>query len=179
MIESLGFTSTSTLTFLTPYGSGNPIDFVVHKNLSSSDRDTLQLSYQSLVGSLNWLAHTTRPNLSTAVSLLAQHQSTPSAGQYKVAQYVTRYLANTKTLGIYFNRRNRSMSESSLQFPVPSQVMSISDANWGPQDATQSKSTMDLPLFASRSMSAFNIDLLGPLHWLSNVLSFFLNFFKF
>ncbi len=26
---------------------------------------------------------------------------------------------------------------------------------------------MELPLFASRSMSAFYVDLLGPLHWLS------------
>jgi hypothetical protein len=38
------------------------------------------LQYQSLVGSLNWLAHTTHPDLSTIVSLLAQHQSTPSSG---------------------------------------------------------------------------------------------------
>jgi hypothetical protein len=43
----------------------------------------------------------------------------------------------------------------------------MSDANWGPQDATMTKTSMQLPLFASRSMSAFYIDLLGPLHWLS------------
>jgi hypothetical protein len=42
----------------------------------------------------------------------------------------------------------------------------MSDANWGPQDASV-KSSADLPLFASRSMSAFYIDLFGPLHWLS------------
>jgi hypothetical protein len=45
--------------------------------------------------------------------------------------------------------------------------MSMTDTNWGPQDVTQSKPTMDLPLFASRSMSAFYIDLLGQHHWLS------------
>jgi hypothetical protein len=43
----------------------------------------------------------------------------------------------------------------------------MSGANWGPQDASQSKHNMELPLFASRSMSAFYIDLLGPVHWLS------------
>lgn len=42
----------------------------------------------------------------------------------------------------------------------------MSDANWGPQDAS-SKKLPDLPLFASRSMSAFYVDLFGPLHWLS------------
>lgn len=54
-----------------------------------------------------------------------------------------------------------------LHFPLPPRVLSISDANWGPQDATQTKSTKELPLFTSRSMSAFHIDLFGPLHWLS------------
>ncbi len=57
--------------------------------------------------------------------------------------------------------------ESFLHFPLPPQVLSMSDANWGPQDASITKSTMELPLFASRSMSAYFIDLLGPIHWLS------------
>jgi hypothetical protein len=43
----------------------------------------------------------------------------------------------------------------------------MSDANWSPQDATQTKNLTELSLFVSRSMSAFYIDLLGPLHWLS------------
>jgi hypothetical protein len=43
----------------------------------------------------------------------------------------------------------------------------MADDNWGPQDASQSKSSMELPMFASRSMSSFFIDLLGPLHWMS------------
>jgi hypothetical protein len=42
----------------------------------------------------------------------------------------------------------------------------MSDANWGPQNATSSQ-LQDLPLFVSRSMSAYYIDLFGPLHWLS------------
>jgi hypothetical protein len=54
------------------------------------------------VGSLNWLVHTTRPNISTAVSLLAQHQSDPSPGHFKAALYFAEYLASTKTLGNYF-----------------------------------------------------------------------------
>jgi hypothetical protein len=45
--------------------------------------------------------------------------------------------------------------------------MSMSDANWGPQDATLSQSTQDLPYFVSCSMSALYVHLLGPLHWIS------------
>jgi hypothetical protein len=43
----------------------------------------------------------------------------------------------------------------------------MADANWGPQDASITKSRPELPLFVSCSMSAFYIDLLGPIHWLS------------
>jgi hypothetical protein len=116
---------------------------------------------------LNWLAHTTRPDLSTVVSILAQHQSDPSPGHYEAALFVIQYLVDTKDLGIYFTSRRRSTLESFLHFPIPSKILSMSDADWGPQDASLSTSTQDLPLFVSRSMSAFYVDLLGPLHWLS------------
>jgi len=76
-------------------------------------------------------------------------------------------LANNKSLGIYFTSNKRSVLESFLDFPLHSKVLSMADANWGPQGATQHKQSMELPLFSSRSMSAFYIDLLGPLHWLS------------
>jgi len=114
LIESLGIKSTHTSHFTTPFRSGHIIDSIPRDNISSTERDELRLRYQSLVGSLNWLAHTTRPDLSTVVSLLAQHQSDPSYGHYEAALHVTQYLANTKTF-----------------------------------------------------MSAYYIDLLGPLHWLS------------
>jgi hypothetical protein len=75
LIESLGFTTVSVCTFTTPYCSGLAIDSIPHESMSSTDWDILHLNYQSLVGSLNWLAHPTRPDLSTVVSLLAQRQS--------------------------------------------------------------------------------------------------------
>jgi hypothetical protein len=80
---------------------------------------------------------------------------------------VAKYIATTKTLGNYFTSRKRSMLESFLHFPIPSNILFLSDAYWGPQDASISNTTMELPLFASCSMSAFYIDLLGPLHWIS------------
>jgi hypothetical protein len=43
----------------------------------------------------------------------------------------------------------------------------MSDANWGPQDASLSGPVQELPLFVSRLMSAFYLDLLGPVHWMS------------
>jgi len=104
--------------------------------------------------------------ISTTVSLLAQHQSVPSPGHYDAAWYVAHYLATTRNLGIYFTSTRSSTLESFLHFPLPQPLLSMSDANWGPQDAS-TKKLPDLPLFTSRSMSAFYIDLFGPLHWLS------------
>jgi hypothetical protein len=105
------------------------------------------------------------------VSLLAHHQNNTSLGHNKMAHYAKWHVI---LLDIWLTQKfclftscKQSTLESFLHFPVPSQVMSMTDANWGPQDVTQSKPTMDLPLFASRSMSAFYIDLLGQHHWLS------------
>jgi hypothetical protein len=168
LIESLGFEDLSSSTYITPYRSGLSIDSILHEPMTSSDRDALRLAHPSLVGSLNWLAHTIRPDLSTVIPILAQHQSNPSPGHMEAPCYATKYLAHTKTRGLYFTSQKRSQLESFLHFPIPPhQVMSMPDANWGPQDASKSRSTFELPLFASRSMSAYYIDLLSPLHWLS------------
>jgi hypothetical protein len=166
-VESLNLNVGGTSIYLSPYRAGQSIDAIPHQSLSSSERNVLRLKYQSLVGSLNWLVHTTRPDLATVVSLLVQHQSEPSLGHYDAACYVVKYLALTKTMGIYFTSRKRSMLESFLHFPIPSTIVSTSDANWGPQDASVSSLSQELPLFTSRSMSAFYVDLLGPLHWIS------------
>jgi hypothetical protein len=129
LIESLSFDTLNASSFATPYRSGLPIDSIPTETLSASQRDALRLQYQSLVGSLNWLAHTTRPDLSTVVSLLAQHQSNPSTGHLEAAKYVVKYLAGTKNLGIYFTSQRRPILESFLHFPLPSHVLSMSNAN--------------------------------------------------
>ncbi len=167
LLESLGISIEGISTYTSPYQANCHIDSIANQDLFPSDRDRLRLRFQSLVGSLNWLAHTTRPDLSTVVSLLAQHQSSPSQGHYDAALYVARYLATTRTLGIHFSSTRSSLLESFLHFPIPQPLLSKSDANWGPQDASINKSNQQLPLFVSRSMSAFYIDLFGPLHWLS------------
>jgi hypothetical protein len=166
LLENLNISFEGISLYTSPYRSGLPVDSIPSVDMASKDRDQLRLKYQSLVGSLNWLAHTTRPDLSTIVSLLAQHQSCPSLGHYDAALYVAKYLATTKHLGLYFTSLRSSTIESFLHFPLTQPLLPMSDANWGPQDATM-KSTEDLPLFVSRSMSAFYVDLFGPLHWLS------------
>jgi hypothetical protein len=136
LVESVNVLTTSTSTFVTPYHSGLSIDSIPPSSLSSQEQHELRLHYQSLVGSLNWLAHTMRPDLSTVVSLLAQHQSNPSPGHLDAVMYAIKYVAQTKTLGIYFSSKNQSVLEAFLHFPLPHNILSMADANWGPQDAS-------------------------------------------
>jgi hypothetical protein len=167
LLDSLDISSESQSTFTTPYVSGVSIDSIPMVSMSASDQDRLRLQYQSLIGTLNWLAHTTRPDLSTVVSLLAQHKTSPSPGHLNAALYATKYLSHTKKLGIYFSSHRQLQLETFLHFPLSTPLLPMSDANWGPQDATMSRSKVELPLFTSRSMSAFYVDLFGPLHWIS------------
>jgi hypothetical protein len=145
LLESLGVQSTTTSAYTTPYRSGISIDSIPTQDMLPQEHDKLRLQFQSLVGSLNWLAHTTRPDISMVVSLLAQHQSHPSQGHLDAALYVVNYLSHTTNLVIYFSSLNRSTLESFLHFPPPSPILSMSDANWGPQDASLSTSIQELP----------------------------------
>jgi len=65
LIDSLGYINLSLSTYVTPYRSGLSRDAIPCDDLPQSQHHALCLQYQSLVGSLNWLAHTTRPDLST------------------------------------------------------------------------------------------------------------------
>jgi hypothetical protein len=62
-LDYLGVCHDGISTFTIPYRSGQPIDSIPHQDISVTERDHLRLKYQSIVGSLNWLAHTTRPNI--------------------------------------------------------------------------------------------------------------------
>jgi hypothetical protein len=59
LLDSLGVNLNSSFTFTTPYCSVVSINTIPSQKLSPFDQDRLRLQYQSLVGSLNWLAHTT------------------------------------------------------------------------------------------------------------------------
>jgi len=75
LIDSLGLDFLNTSSYASPYRSGFSIDFILLEDLPAHQHDALRLQYQSLVGSPNWLAHTTQPDLSTVVSFFAQHQN--------------------------------------------------------------------------------------------------------
>jgi len=98
LVDSVNYSTASTSTYVTPYRSGLSIYSILPSTLSPSEQDRLRLHYQSLIGSINWLAHTTHPDLSSVVSLLVQPQSNPSPGHLDAALHVIKYTAQPKTL---------------------------------------------------------------------------------
>ena len=69
----------------------------------TADPKTLQ-NYQSLIGSLLYLANCTRPDLAQPVGVLARFMSNPSEEHMAAAKQVLRYLAGTMDMGIMFTR---------------------------------------------------------------------------
>ena len=59
--------------------------------------------YQSIIGSLNWLMHGTRPDIAFTVSMLSKFLSAPNSEHLAAATYTLRYLWNTSDLAIQYS----------------------------------------------------------------------------
>ena len=82
-----------------------PLDANV-KFCSTHTNDTFdtKLPYQHLIGSLMYLAVTTRPDISFAVSFLSQFNNCYSTDHWNMAKRVLRYLKGTKDLSLIFKK---------------------------------------------------------------------------
>jgi hypothetical protein len=96
--------------------------------------------YQSLVGSLTLLSVSTRPELSTVVSLLSSHLYHATSAHMDSARHVLRYLRGTPTHGISFNTQDNFQLASILAFtfqvlvhPLPSASLTPAGALKTPQ----------------------------------------------
>ena len=155
----------------TPYRSGYPIDKIpTEDNLTPELQHSQNHLLQTLVGSLNWLAISTRPDIAPSVNFIAKYSNCASKGHIAAAKHVIKYLKGTKAKGITFSSKDRNSLNSYVKFPVsPDTVTSLTDANWGPQDQShpQQDKLEELDIFKSRSMSGFLIWLGGPVHWVA------------
>lgn len=61
------------------------------------------LPYQSLVGSLGWIASTTRPDIAYAVLQLGRFNAVWTIAHWTAAKHVLRYLKGTQELGIHYD----------------------------------------------------------------------------
>lgn len=78
--------------------------------------------YRELIGSLLYVANSTRPDISVAVSILSQYLDCPRKMHWRAAIRVLRYLKGTSRLGIQFKSKNTDTSMS---------IAAFSDSKWG------------------------------------------------
>lgn len=78
---------------------------------------TIKAPYREMVGSLLYLAGSTRPDISYAVNVLSRHQINPTENEYKMIQRVFEYLKGTITMGLlYLGRRQDMLAYSDSSF---------------------------------------------------------------
>ena len=152
----------------TPYRSGYPVDCIPTTSPSDSNPATKHFM-QRLIGSLNWLSVSTRPDITTITSMIAKYLANPNGQHINAAKRVIKYLKGTRDYGITFSSVANTNIEAYIKFRLNQPITALSDANWGPQDASKPKpsTTEQLELFKTRSVSGFVLWLNGPLHWAS------------
>ena len=171
LLSQHGFTPESNKTTKTPYRSGFLVDKITSSQIPPHQQHQLESVYRSMVGSFNWLAQSTRPDLATITSILSQYLHRPTPGHIGAARHVLHYLNGTKDLEIAFHSNKNFSIQSFVHFPINGkiQLAAAADANWGPQDqsvpALNDNSTVDL--FKTRSISGHILALHGRVHWSS------------
>jgi hypothetical protein len=150
----------------TPYCSIVPIYSIAE---SPEDDASLALKhckevYQSLIGSIGWLAHSTCPDFITVHSFLASYSNKPSTGHMTAALYALHYIHSIQDYGILFTSKNIGPMHFFIHYPLSTNVeayqdatpptvtnlstlSSYSDACWGFQIGSAVANGTLLPLF--------------------------------
>ena len=71
-------------------------------------------SYAKLLGSIQFIANSTRPDISFAVNKLAAYTANSSLQHHSALKRILRYLAGTKTLGITYRRSQDDTENKNL-----------------------------------------------------------------
>jgi hypothetical protein len=126
--------------------------------------------YQSIIGSIGWLAQSTLPDLTPSHSFLSAYNNKPSRSHLKAALYVLCYIHFTINYGFMFLSEARAPLHTYMSFPHPSdteayqdalppthdnhhRLTTYSDTCWGSQIGNSIWEDIQLPLFEFRSIS--------------------------
>jgi hypothetical protein len=126
---------------------------ILGRHLDSEPFDG-HFNYRSVIGKLNFLERSTRPDIAVAVHQCARFQSNPRKEHGQAIMWLCRYLAGTKDKGIIFNP-----TKDSFECHVDADWI----GNWIPSDAGQDPDT-------ARSRTGFVISYAGcPILWSSRM----------
>jgi len=122
----------------------------VLKRLSATMTFDKHFNYRSIIGKLNFLEKSTRPDISYAVHQAARFAADPKQEHGKAVEWLCRYLAGTRDKGLIYRPKDQS-------FDV--YVDADFAGNWDPDEASDDADT-------ARSRSAYVIMYAGcPILW--------------
>jgi len=126
------------------------------KRESRSESFDRHFDYRSIIGKLNFLEKSTRPDISQAVHQAARFAADPKKAHGKAVEWLCRYLAGTRDKGLIYDPKDQS-------FDV--YVDSDFAGNWDPEEAPNDADT-------ARSRTAYVIMYAGcPILWGSRLQS--------
>lgn len=100
----------------TPFPGGTKITRA--SDVEVQEFKSLNLPYNSLVGSLMYIAQGTRPDIAYAVGALSQHLAHPSMPAWNMGLHVLRYLKGTQHVGLVYDGRDSTIvGNQSWHFP--------------------------------------------------------------
>eukprot|EP00957_Ditylum_brightwellii_P046576 3533903-Ditylum_brightwellii.AAC.1 len=123
-----------------------------------------------MVGGINWLAISARPDLATIVNILSRYIANLSVDHIEAVRHIAHCVKGIKHFGIvFYNDKNHKNIEAFVKFPLKENVMVVTNANWGPQDdcVPEKNSNVSLKLFKSKVISGFLIWHHRLAHWIS------------
>jgi hypothetical protein len=130
LVESFFHKARDANPLATSYWSAIPVDSIAPS--TDADNSPAQIcgtqAYQSLIGSIGWLAMTTRPDLTAIHSFLSSYNAKPSVGHMKSALYVLHYIHSTYHFGISFTFKGMAPMHSYIHFPPSTNVEAYTDA---------------------------------------------------
>ena len=87
----------------------SPMDSSVNLHVSTNADETIDVPYASLIGSINYCAISTRPDIAYATNKCAQFTSRPTLAHWEAAKRVVRYLLNTRDYGITYRQEGKGV----------------------------------------------------------------------
>jgi hypothetical protein len=119
--------------------------------------------YRQMIGSLNWLACATRPDISLAVSLASQVMENPNEDHVKLVRHIFRYLAGTPTLGLHYGKGDNQVIGHCDGIKKRTQLRSTANhlSGWSDSDWAGCPETR-----LSHSGNVFMLNG-GPISWMS------------
>lgn len=113
-------------------------------NFTTDDNETITLDipYRELIGSLLYLATSTRPDICFAVSFLSRFLDAPTLSLWKAAKRVLRYLKETKSKSLVYKRDSRCS------------LVAYTDADWA-GDKKDRKSVSGSVVFFGNNLLAW------------------------